>query len=180
MRRQTRLAWSLLSESNFDAKASRTYPIPRFPWFNRFPVSPIYSNNVESLILLSSSGFSGRSFVLMTERGAAPVSWRDADYPFKFWSSVLKKESVFLLLSKSFRIFAGAIRKERRHWGERLSFDPSENLENSKYAGEKSESCFSCSCIYTAHLVMGVSSHIYLQVWVDFILTHTGIPGPSD
>ena len=28
------------------------------------------------------------------------------------------------------------------HQGERLSFDPSENLENSKYKGEKSESCF--------------------------------------
>ena len=42
----------------------------------------------------------------------------------------------------------------------RLSFDPSENLENSKYKGEKSESCFSCSSIYTARSVKE-PAHIY-------------------
>ena len=53
-------------------------------------------------------------------------------------------------LSGKMPIFVPWFRKNPRHRGERLSFDPSENLENSKYAGEKSESCFSCSSIYTA------------------------------
>ena len=57
-------------------------------------------------------------------------------------------------LSGKMPIFVPWFRKNPRHRGERLSFDPSENLENSKYAGEKSESCFSCSSIYTA------SSHV--------------------
>ena len=68
-----------------------------------------------------------------------------------------------LQLSEKIPIFAASVEKDWRHRGELLSFDPSENLENSKYKGEKSESCFSCSSIYTA-LPRGVSSHIYLQV----------------
>ena len=56
-----------------------------------------------------------------------------------------------LQLSKLFPIFVPSLRENGDiHRGERLSFDPSENLENSKYKGEKSESCFSCSSIYTA------------------------------
>ena len=55
-----------------------------------------------------------------------------------------------LQLSEIMLIFVPSFGKRRRHRGERISFDPSENLENSKYAGEKSESCFSCSSIYTA------------------------------
>ena len=55
-----------------------------------------------------------------------------------------------LQLSKLISIFAMWIHQNPRHRGELLSFDPSENLENSKYKGEKSESCFSCSSIYTA------------------------------
>ena len=55
-----------------------------------------------------------------------------------------------LQLSEILLIFAVSYRNRRLHRGERLSFDPSENLENSKYKGEKSESCFSCSSIYTA------------------------------
>ena len=47
-------------------------------------------------------------------------------------------------------IFVPWFRKNPRRRGERLSFDPPENLQNSKYKGEKSESCFSCSSIYTA------------------------------
>lgn len=50
-------------------------------------------------------------------------------------------------LEKMF-IFATWLTKEPRRRRELLSFDPSENLENSKYAGEKSESCSSCSSIY--------------------------------
>ena len=53
-------------------------------------------------------------------------------------------------LSEKMPIFVPWFHKNPRHRGELLSFDPSENLENSKYAGEKSESCFSCSSIYTA------------------------------
>ena len=55
-----------------------------------------------------------------------------------------------LQLSKLFLAFAPLLRENSSvHRGERLSFDPSENLENSKYKGEKSESCFSCSSMYS-------------------------------
>jgi len=57
-------------------------------------------------------------------------------------------------------IFVPSVEKDWRHRGEQLSFDPSENLENSKYKGEKFESCFSCSSIYTAFPPMG-SAYIY-------------------
>jgi len=63
-------------------------------------------------------------------------------------------------LSEKMPIFVPWFRKNPRHRGERLSFDPSENLENSKYKGEKSESCFSCSSIYTA-LSCVESAYIY-------------------
>ena len=63
-------------------------------------------------------------------------------------------------LSRKMHIFATSVEKDWRHQGELLSFDPSENLENSKYKGEKSESCFSCSSIYTACSVMELA-HIY-------------------
>ena len=66
-----------------------------------------------------------------------------------------------LQLSKLLPIFVPSfVNNIRQHRGERLSFDPSENLENSKYKGEKSESCFSCSSIYTACSAME-SVHIY-------------------
>ena len=53
-------------------------------------------------------------------------------------------------LSGKMPIFVPWFRKNPRHRGERLSLDPAENRENSKYAGEKCGSCFSCSSIYTA------------------------------
>ena len=66
-----------------------------------------------------------------------------------------------LQLSKLIPIFVLLlVNNGRQHRGERLSFDPSENLENSKYKGEKSESCFSCSSIYTAYSTMELA-HIY-------------------
>ena len=66
-----------------------------------------------------------------------------------------------LLLSKKLLIFVPSfVNNIRRHRGERLSFDPPENLQNSKYKGEKSESCFSCSSIYTACSAVE-SAHIY-------------------
>jgi hypothetical protein len=63
-------------------------------------------------------------------------------------------------LSEKMPIFVSWFRKSPRHRGEPLSFDPPENLESSKYKGEKSESCFSCSSIYTA-LSLVESAHIY-------------------
>ena len=63
-------------------------------------------------------------------------------------------------LSKLFPIFVPWFSNDPRHRGELLSFDPSENLQNSKLYGKKSESCFSCSSIYTACPAMG-SAHIY-------------------
>ena len=65
-----------------------------------------------------------------------------------------------LQLSEIMPIFVPSVEKDWQHRGELLSFDPSENLENSKYKGEKSESCFSCSSIYTAYSLVE-SAHIY-------------------
>ena len=89
-----------------------------------------------------------------------------------------------LQLSEKMLIFAPSLRENGDiHRGERLSFDPPENLQNSKYKGEKSESrckpkaewsllqlcrgdaqliksCFSCGSIYTALSAME-SVHIY-------------------
>ena len=57
-------------------------------------------------------------------------------------------------------IFVPWFRKTPRHRGKQLSFEPSENLQNSMYKGEKSEGCSSCSSIYTACSAME-SAHIY-------------------
>ena len=85
-----------------------------------------------------------------------------------------------LQLSEIMPIFVPSVEKDWRHRGELSSFDPPENLQNSKYKGEKSESCFSCSSIYTAFPPMG-SAHIYIcRCELIFILTYTGIPGSSD
>ena len=85
-----------------------------------------------------------------------------------------------LQLSKILLIFASSFSIGRRHRGELFSFDPQENLENSTCTGEKSESCSSCSSIYTAFPVKG-SAHIYTcRCELIFILTYTGIPEPSD
>ena len=85
-----------------------------------------------------------------------------------------------LQLSKIILIFVPSLRENGDvHRGELLSFDPSENLENSKYKGEKSESCFSCSCIYTACSTME-SAHIYTcRCELIFILIITGIAEPT-
>ena len=85
-----------------------------------------------------------------------------------------------LQLSEIMLIFAISFSNGRQHRGERLSFDPSENLQNSKYAGEKSESCSSCSSIYTAFSVMELAYINTCRCELIFILTHTGIAEPSD
>ena len=86
-----------------------------------------------------------------------------------------------LQLSRLFPIFVTSFEKNRqKHREERISFDPSENLENSKYKGEKSESCFSCSSIYTAYSAME-SVYIYTcRCELIFILTYTGIAALGD
>ena len=85
-----------------------------------------------------------------------------------------------LQLSKIMPIFdASFVNSRRQHRGERLSFDPLENLENSLCTGEKTESCFSCSSIYIACSATE-SAHIYTcRCELIFILTYTGIPEPS-
>ena len=55
-----------------------------------------------------------------------------------------------LQLSNKLLIFVPWFRKRLRHRGEQLSFDPSENLENSSDKGKSLKGCFSCSSIYTA------------------------------
>ncbi len=83
-------------------------------------------------------------------------------------------------LSKKLLIFAPSVETDWRHRGALLSFNPSENLENSTRMGKKSESCFSCSSIYTACSSME-SAHIYTcRCELIFILTFAGIPEPSD
>ena len=83
-------------------------------------------------------------------------------------------------LSRKMPIFVPWFQMRPRHRGERLSFDPSENLENSTCTGERSESRSSCSSIYTAHSLVE-SAHIYTcRCELIFILTYTGIPEPSD
>lgn len=85
-----------------------------------------------------------------------------------------------LQLSEKMPIFVPSVEKDWRHRGERLSFDPLENLQNSTCTGEKSESCFSCSSIYTAYLAMG-SAYIYTcRCELIFILTYTGIAALGD
>ena len=83
-------------------------------------------------------------------------------------------------VSKNFSIFVAWFQEKPLHRGERLSFDPSENLENSTYKGDKTWSCSSCSSIYTVFSYLE-SAHIYTcRCELIFILTYTGIPEPSD
>jgi hypothetical protein len=64
-----------------------------------------------------------------------------------------------LQLLEKMPIFVPSVEKDWQHRGELLSFDPLENLQNSTCTGEKSESCFSCSSIYTA-VPLAESAHI--------------------
>ena len=65
-----------------------------------------------------------------------------------------------LQLSEKMPIFVPSVETDWQHRGELLSFDPLENLQNSTCTGEKSESCFSCSSIYTALSTVELA-HIY-------------------
>jgi hypothetical protein len=84
-----------------------------------------------------------------------------------------------LQLSNKLLIFVPWFRKSPRHRGELLSFDPLENLENSSVRVKSLKGCSSCSSIYTA-LSLVESAHIYTcRCELIFILTYTGILGPS-
>ena len=63
-------------------------------------------------------------------------------------------------LSEKMPIFVTWFRKNPRHRGELLSFDPLENLQNSSDKGKSLKGCFSCSSIYTAYSFVE-SAHIY-------------------
>ena len=66
-----------------------------------------------------------------------------------------------LQVSEKLLIFASSfVNNIRRHRGERLSFDPLENLENSSVRVKRLKGCSSCSSIYTA-LSLVESAHIY-------------------
>ena len=69
-----------------------------------------------------------------------------------------------LRLSKELFIFVPWFRKRLRHRGVQLSFDPSENLENSSDKGKSLKGRFSCSSIYTSCSVTTLDRrfpHIY-------------------
>ena len=68
-----------------------------------------------------------------------------------------------LQLSKLMLIFASSFSIGRRHRGELLSFDPSENLENSSMRA-RSLKAVPPAVAYILLSPCGVSSHIYLQV----------------
>ena len=80
-----------------------------------------------------------------------------------------------LQLSEKMLIFVPSVEKDWRHRGELLSFDPLENLQNSKYKGDKFESCFSCSSIYTALSCVELARIYPCRCELIFILTYTGI-----
>ena len=81
-------------------------------------------------------------------------------------------------VSRKMPIFVPWFRKRQRHRGELLSFDPSENLENSSMRAKGLKAVppveyISCRC------KMAVNIYPY-RCELIFILTHTGIPEPSD
>ena len=85
-----------------------------------------------------------------------------------------------LQLSKKCLIFAPSSAKSiRLHQGERLSFDPLENLENSCVRA-RSLKAASPAVAYILLSPCMESAHIYTcRCELIFILTYTGIPEPS-
>ena len=79
-----------------------------------------------------------------------------------------------------FTIFALSIRRDWWHWGERLSFDPLENLQNSSVRA-KSLKAASPAVAFILLTPSMESAHIYTcRCELIFILTCTGIAEPSD
>lgn len=85
-----------------------------------------------------------------------------------------------LQLSKILLNFVPWFSNDPRHRGERLSFDPSENLENSSMRA-KSLKAASPAVAFILLTPSMESAHINTcRCELIFILTHTGIPEPSD
>ena len=76
-----------------------------------------------------------------------------------------------LQLSKILLNFVPWFSNDPRHRGERLSFDPPVNLENSMCTGDNS--------IYTAHSCVELAHVNICRCELIFILTYTGIPEPT-
>ena len=91
----------------------------------------------------------------------------------------IKKHLTIKKKKKKLLNFVPWFSNDPRHRGERLSFDPPVNLENSMCTGDKSESCFSCSSIYTAHSCVELVHVNTCRCELIFILTYTGIPEPT-
>ena len=85
-----------------------------------------------------------------------------------------------LQLSKIIPIFVPSFSIGRQHRGELLSFDPSENLENSS-TRVRSLKAASPAAAYTLLSPLMESAHVYnCRCELIFILTCAGLPEPSD
>ena len=85
-----------------------------------------------------------------------------------------------LQLSKKLLNFVPWFSNDPRHRGERLSFDPSENLENSSMRA-RSLKAASPAVAFILLTPSMESAHVNTcRCELIFILTHTGIPEPSD
>ncbi len=92
----------------------------------------------------------------------------------EYFASIIKKQLTMIRLSWNMLNFVPSVKKDWQHRGELLSFDPSENLQNSTCMGEKSESCFSCSCIYAAHSFKNKEKP--LSFWFLFVFLPQNLP----
>ena len=84
-----------------------------------------------------------------------------------------------LRLSEIITIFAPWIRKNPRHRGERLSFDPLENLENSRVRAKRLRAASPAMAYILPTPFWSRLTCIPAGVSYYFILTYTGIPEPS-
>ena len=86
-----------------------------------------------------------------------------------------------LQLSNKLLIFVPWFRKRLRHREELLSFDLSENLENSSDKGKSLKVASPAVAYILLTPCLGESAHIYTcRCELFFILIITGIPEPSD
>lgn len=84
-----------------------------------------------------------------------------------------------LQLSELISIFASAIRKNPRHRGVRLCFDPLENLENSRVRAKRLRAASPAMAHSLLTPLWRWLTYIPAGVSYYFILTYTGIPEPS-
>ena len=84
-----------------------------------------------------------------------------------------------LQLSELITIFAPWFRKNSRHRGERLSFDPLENLENSRVRAKRLRAASPAKVYVSLAPPWSWLTYIIVGVSYYFILMYTGIPEPS-